>query len=213
MCAGGAVLLLFCLMLVSDAQAQSATDTLEVENPELRRELREMKQRDQQARQALIEKQKSGAQLTLQDVAALKSVDTVNTRRMKSIVEEHGWPSEQLVGKDGADAAFLLVQHADHDPAFQKASLELLREAYEKGEATGRQVALLTDRVLVAEGKPQLYGTQAQIQNGEAVFRPIRDSVHVDQRRAEIGMVPIEEYKQKLREVYLQQTSGDQEEQ
>jgi hypothetical protein len=200
-------------MLVSDAQAQSATDTLEVENPELRRELREMKQRDQQARQALIEKQKSGAQLTLQDVAALKSVDTVNTRRMKSIVEEHGWPSEQLVGKDGADAAFLLVQHADHDPAFQKASLELLREAYEKGEATGRQVALLTDRVLVAEGKPQLYGTQAQIQNGEAVFRPIRDSVHVDQRRAEIGMVPIEEYKQKLREVYLQQTSGDQEEQ
>jgi hypothetical protein len=50
-------------------------------------------------------------------------------------------------------AAWLLVQHADHDPAFQRVCLELLGGAVRAGEADVRHHAYLTDRVLLAEGR------------------------------------------------------------
>lgn len=201
-----------CFLAVSSTHAQSRSDTARVEQPALRHELLEMAKRDQQVRQALIEKQQSGAQLSSRDVARIDSVDRAHTERMKAIIDTHGWPDQQAVGVDGANAAFLLVQHADRDPTFQKASLVLLREAYAEGLATGQQVALLTDRVLVAEGKPQLYGTQAQIQHGEIIFQPIQDSAHVDKRRAEMGLMPLREYQQRMREMYLQPADAEQEE-
>ena len=50
----------------------------------------------------------------------LSAVDAVHTARLKAIVAAHGWPTVAQVGQDGADAAWLLAQHADKDPAFQR---------------------------------------------------------------------------------------------
>jgi len=127
-------------------------------------------------------------------------VDEKNTTRLKELVDRYGWLHEERVGKKGADAAFLIAQHADHDVDFQRRMLEHLREAYDQGNATGQQVALLTDRVRVAEGKPQLYGTQAQFRDGELRFDRIQDSSSVDQRRAKMGLPPLSEYVEKLKE-------------
>jgi hypothetical protein len=52
--------------------------------------------------------------------AKMKAIDEDNTKWLKDIVEKHGWPTNTLVGKDGASAAWLLVQHADADPKFQR---------------------------------------------------------------------------------------------
>jgi hypothetical protein len=57
-----------------------------------------------------------------------------NTARLKEVVAKHGWPGKSLVGEDGAFAAWLLVQHADADAAFQKQRLELMKPLLEKGE-------------------------------------------------------------------------------
>src|SRR5688572_19599729 len=46
--------------------------------------------------------------------------DTARTARMKEILEKHGWPTFDLVGEDGEDAAWAIVQHSDQDPAFQR---------------------------------------------------------------------------------------------
>ena len=59
-----------------------------------------------------------------------------------------------------ADAAWLMAQHAIHDPEFQRECLGLLEAAVWQGEASPRNLAYLTDRVLVHEGRPQRYGTQ-----------------------------------------------------
>lgn len=204
------LLLLVCLVTTAETRAQGVTDTAQVQEPALRQELLDMERTDQQVRQALIEKQQSGTPLTPQDVGEVDSVDTAHTKRMKAIVASYGWPGERLVGRDGADAAFLLVQHADRDPDFQKACLPLLRKAYERGEASGQHVALLTDRVLVADGQPQRYGTQARIEDGTIRFHPIEDSLHVDERRADMGMPPLDVYKQEMRKMYLQQSAAGQ---
>jgi hypothetical protein len=131
-------------------------------------------------------------------------VDEKNTARLKKLVAEHGWLHEGRVGEKGAEAAFIIAQHADHDTDFQKKILKHIQKAYEEENATGQQVALLTDRLRVAEGKPQLYGTQAQFNNGELQFHPIKDSTNIDQRRANMGLPPLSEYAEKLSEEVLQ---------
>jgi hypothetical protein len=95
---------------------------------------------------------------------------------------------------DGEDAAFTLVQHGDADTALQARVLPMLERAYHASEATGQQVALLTDRVATARGAPQEYGTQVKIVGGHAVLKPVRDSANVDARRARVGLPPLREY-------------------
>ena len=60
-----------------------------------------------------------------------ESVDVANTERMKEIIEEIGWPTASKVGAEAANKAWLLVQHADHDPEFQERCLELMSESPE----------------------------------------------------------------------------------
>ena len=101
------------------------------------------------------------------------NVDERHTARMKEIVKQHGWPTNSMVGSDGATAAWLLVQHADHDPKFQRHCLELMKKV-PAGEVSTVDLAYLTDRVLVNEGKKQLYGTQFWMQNGKPGPAPDR---------------------------------------
>ncbi len=117
-------------------------------------------------------------------------------------MDKYGWPGKSLVGKDGANAAWLLVQHADRDPAFQKRCLDLMKEAARKGEVSGQELAYLTDRVRVAQGEKQLYGTQFHTVDGRLVPQPIEDEPNVDKRRKEIGLSTMAEYEKLMHEVY-----------
>jgi hypothetical protein len=128
------------------------------------------------------------------DWDAIGAVDAENLPWLKHVIAEVGWPGKSLVGDDGASAAWLLVQHADQDRVFQRQCLDLLTEAADKGEATVVEVAYLTDRVLLHEGQPQEFGTQAIGQNGRWVPRPLRDPDGVDERRARVGLGPLDEY-------------------
>ena len=121
-------------------------------------------------------------------------IDHDNTEWMKTVIAKHGWPGKNLVGEDGANAAWLFVQHADMDKPFQKQAILLLEAAVAKGEASGQQLAYLSDRVLTGEGKPQRYGTQFHEVDGKLVPQLIEDAAHVDERRANVGLGTLAEY-------------------
>jgi len=168
----------------NDAKLNAAQD------PALRDELLKMMEVDQAARMELI-------RTNFKDEAAaerLRAIDTKNTARLKEVIAQKGWPGKTLVGKRAANAAWLLVQHADLDPAFQKQCLPLLEKAVAAGEAEGEQLAYLTDRVLVAEKKPQRYGSQFHEVDGKLVPQPIEDETRVDERRAAVGLGTLAEY-------------------
>jgi hypothetical protein len=175
----------------------------------LRKELLRMMKEDQEARKQIIEevKQRSrkdgetGKKTNTPAMQKLEALDDKNTKRMKEIVDKHGWPGKSLVGEDGAQAAWLLVQHADRDREFQKRCLALMKAA-PKGEVSPSNLAYLTDRVLVGENKKQLYGTQFRQQGDKMVPQPIEDEANVDQRRKEMGLPPLAEYKKLMEAVY-----------
>ncbi|MCH7603603.1 MAG: hypothetical protein IIB54_12635, partial [Planctomycetes bacterium] len=123
-------------------------------------------------------------------------IDWRNTARMKRIVDEFGWPTRSMVGTDGAKAAWLLAMHADHDTKFQRRCLALMKAAQKRGEALAVHLAYLTDRVHTREGKPQVYGTQNGVIDGIRRYFPIEDLEHVEERRAEVGLPPLGEYRE-----------------
>lgn len=127
-------------------------------------------------------------------------IDAENTQWLKGIVSERGWLTYSDVGVDGGDAAWLIVQHADADTAFQRLCLDLM-STLPKSEVSQTNVAMLTDRVLLAEGNHQIYGTQFVIRESEWVPLRLEDPESVDIRRAEVGLPPMAEYKAMLEAV------------
>ena len=133
---------------------------------------------------------------------ALETVDRANTARLKSLLQKCGWPIASRYGKEAGADAWLLIQHADRDREFQRAALPLLESAVRAGEARGGDLAYLSDRLSVAEGKPQLYGTQFKgIEDCKLVLAPIDSREAVNGRRHAIpGMPTLEAYEEMANE-------------
>lgn len=151
-------------------------------NEELMRELLAMEARDQEAIASGVD-----------EAERRKTLDT-NTARMKEIVGEFGWPTRSLVGRMGSSAAWLLVQHSDRDREFQRKCLELIEPHVHTREVRPSEFAYLTDRVLVGNNEPQVYGTQFRHGENGIEPLPIADAENVDQRRAEVGLEPLDYY-------------------
>jgi hypothetical protein len=121
--------------------------------------------------------------------------DQARTDRLKEIIAEYGWPTIDLVGEKGADAAWVIAQHSDLDPDFQVEALKLIRAAAEKDQASWGNVAYLQDRVAVAKGDKQTYGTQIGCVKGRAkLATPLADPAGVDELRADAGLDPLDVY-------------------
>jgi len=116
------------------------------------------------------------------------------TDRLRKIIARYGWPTFRMVGVDGATAAWVIAQHSDHDPAFQQQALELMRAAAAAGQADPIELAYLEDRTAVNHDRPQVYGTQVTCIDGELAPRPLIDPERVDERRASVGLGPLQEY-------------------
>jgi hypothetical protein len=162
-------------------------------NKELQSELLEIVALDQDLRNRAM-KDMGSQEL----VAQIGEADRRHTRRLREIVEVYGWPGNSLVCTDGAHAAWLLVQHADHNPAFQTDCLEKMIAAG-PDEVDQQNLAYLTDRVRVNTGQPQLYGTQFWIDdNGVFGPRPMENAGRIDEYRTAVGLGPFEEYRQRM---------------
>lgn len=173
---------------------------LAASNTELQKELVSMAKADQEVRNEIITAGWKKAPADL--LEKIKRIDIENTNRLKEIVEQHSWVTQDLVGSEGVSAAFLIVQHSP-DYEFKQSMLPLLKQSFLNGEGvTGQEFALLTDRVLIYQNKPQLYGTQLNIIGGELVFEPILDQENVNHRRAEVGLPSLEKYKKVVAEAY-----------
>jgi uncharacterized protein DUF6624 len=135
-----------------------------------------------------------GGALDSAQIALMARTDSANTAWLKTYVERWGWPTAQHVGREGVEVAFLIVQHATQDTAFMRAMLPAIERAYRRGDLEGGAVAMLTDRLEVKAGRPQIYGTQLSLKDGRWVLDPIADSATVDARRQRLGLPPLADY-------------------
>ncbi|MEM9209341.1 MAG: DUF6624 domain-containing protein, partial [Pseudomonadota bacterium] len=94
-------------------------------NEDLRRKLLAMAAHDEKVRAELID----AGELFGGYHPRMADVHDRNAAALDVIIESLGWPGISLVGKAGGDAAWLIVQHAIAQPAFQRKCLPVLKRA------------------------------------------------------------------------------------
>lgn len=135
-----------------------------------------------------------GAIIRARLMAAAMVEDHENTEWLKRIVAERGWPKRSEVGDDAAGEAWLMVQHADADPAFQLAVLRAMEPLVPSGDVSQTDYAYLYDRVMLKITGKQRYGTQAMCDKGRRLSQPLEDEKAVNRLRAAVGLAPVAEY-------------------
>ena len=123
----------------------------------------------------------------------LRVVDASNMKKIEAIISQHGYPGKSLVGEPTNEAAWYVIQHSQRIEHY----FPLIEEAGKKNELPFTLVAKMQDRLLVQQGREQLYGTQGQCdvpkgtatasQKPDCYIWPIADPAHVNERRKQAG--------------------------
>ena len=133
-------------------------------------------------------------------------LDSVNLIKVTEIINKNGWPGEEIIGWHGSSALWVVFQHSTLEN--QEKYLPLMREAVKKGKARSAQLALLEDRILVRNGKEQIYGTQAGTDSlGIYKIWPIKDERNVNKLRFSVGLGPLQWYAKQIGLRYTSQKS------
>lgn len=202
-------LLLACTLVLSTLPAVALSNPEADHLEAVRTDLLDLARRDREARDALVSAWepdgKGGFRIDGDIMNAVKAIDAESKAYLQALVGDMGWPTMDQVGEDGSGAAWLLIQHATDDLNFQVEVLELMEPLLEEEQVLPRHYALLKDRVLLAQGKPQVYATQFQ-DDGSGVLRPQAtvDWEGVEARRLAMGLPPLETYARSLTESYGQ---------
>lgn len=124
--------------------------------------------------------------------------DSINLIKVIKILDEKGWVGKNVVGTQGNQTLFLVIQHSDLK--YQQKYLPMMREAVKNGNANPGNLAYLEDRVALREGKKQIYGSQSSMNKKTNKIRisPMIDPDNVDKRRAEVGLGTMAEYAAKM---------------
>lgn len=171
-----------------------------VENKALQMELIRMYVDDQATRGNIMEDVISRHNIKRAEITenGAAGVEVKNRNRLKEIFSEHGFPTRKLVGKEAMHGVFILIQHADGDKEWQKSQLPNIEKAVRDGDMDGQSYAYLYDRIKINGREMQRYGTQfAKVDpiNKTVELAPTEDLEHLDKRRMEIGMMPVDMYK------------------
>ncbi len=137
-----------------------------------------------------------------------KEITRLNTLQLKGVLNESGWPKISVYGADADKAAFLITQHADSDPNFQKEVLGLIELLVASRETDGENYALLFDRVQLAQKQTQKYGSQGACNGKRWVSSPIVSILPVDLERATLGMEPPKNYNLRAAKLYCNSVKG-----
>ncbi|WP_281616185.1 DUF6624 domain-containing protein [Flammeovirga sp. SubArs3] len=119
--------------------------------------------------------------------------DSLNTILVSELLDKYGWIGKDKIGETANSTLFLVIQHSSKEIRLKY--IPLLREAVKNKKAKKRQLALMEDRLNLEYGKPQVYGSQVSLNHkGKNYVFPIDDPETVNERRAEMGLEPIEDY-------------------
>ncbi len=122
------------------------------------------------------------------------NIDRGNLIKVVSLIEKCGMPTLKEVNQEEMSAIWLVFQHANN--YHRKQYLPQLKKSAQNGDLRMSQMALMEDRILMTDGKPQIYGSQISQnrENGGWMIYELQNPETVDKRRAEVGLGPLNEY-------------------
>lgn len=136
------------------------------------------------------------------DIKKVEATDRADGTTAHAIFAKYGLPTFAMVGPEAAEGFATVIQH--QPLAFQKQVLPQMRTAAAAGQISAESYAMLLDRVESNSGERQTYGENfVCASDGKGKPAPIADPEHVDRRRAEMGLMPLELYGKVLGQLYM----------
>lgn len=138
---------------------------------------------------------RTGSAFWAQRLATANAVmtDARSTLALRELLKTWDWIDRHRFGSSVSSHAWILAQHADDHPDFQREVLARMEPHLENGGVRPRDYAYLWDRVAVNTGELQRYGTQPMDTcnaDGTLDLKPMEDPEQVDARRATMGLGP-----------------------
>jgi hypothetical protein len=151
-------------------------------NPKLRDQIEELFKTDQAVRQNKDF-----------DAKKMQEIDRRDAVQVRAIFAKYGVPTYRMVGPEAAKDFVVLVEHQPLE--FMREVLPQLKQNVAAGQADPANYATMFDRVQTDEHKPQRYGMNfICTPDGRLAPSAIEDVAHLDQRRAEMGLLPMRLY-------------------
>lgn len=117
-----------------------------------------------------------------------------NIIRIKEILALYDWPPKAVIGVQGNNTICNVLQHADQET--RESYIPQMKQAVLDGELGVRWLVRAEDRLATDKGELQIYGGQMKYYPETKSFNvwPVFEPEHIDARRAEIGLEPIEQF-------------------
>lgn len=115
-----------------------------------------------------------------------------NEAKLLELLDKYGWPTTSEVTEYAAAGAALIINHSSFE--LRQKYFPMLEAAFKNGEAQPLRYAKMKDRLLVEQGKKQVYGTQIKFEHLIREPFPILNPAFVDKRRKAIGLDPLSPY-------------------
>lgn len=133
--------------------------------------------------------------------------DSLNLIKVEKIIKKNGYPGKKMVGNQLSTAVWYVIQHSEL-PVMEK-YYPLITKACEEGDLDQKYAAMMEDRILMYQGKEQIYGTQGagrlfinpetKQEEWTNFLWPIKNPETVNERRKSVGInVTIEDYLKSL---------------
>ena len=107
------------------------------------------------------------------------SVFASNYAKASFMFSLSGYPGYDRVGEEGSHNFWMIVQHSDSWPEFQKEVLVAMGKEVKRNNAAPADYAYLIDRVRINAGQKQVYGTQFEFDSEEGKYQlrlPVDDA-------------------------------------
>lgn len=130
-------------------------------------------------------------------------IQKYNQKDLEKLLDKKGWPRIKDVGREAAMGAYLVIQHSNSE--LQRKFLPDVKKVCEADELGWERYALMYDRALFNDNKPQKYGTHTMYneKTGKEELYPLENEKKVNEWRREIGLQPLEEYLKQFNIQYL----------
>ncbi len=132
--------------------------------------------------------QKYRANPTVDTWPLQSAIDSANMDYIAKIIEEHGYPGTSLVGNQAGSVAWYVIQHSNKISTY----IDQIKKAAETKELPYHLYAMMLDRSLMEQHKPQLFGTQGMsyfvgTPQEISLIWPIDNPEEVNERRTKAG--------------------------
>ena len=134
------------------------------------------------------------------------SIFSKHKKRVESLFNKFGFLGINELGKSGTYDFWLIVQHSDEFPEFQRKVLKSMKKELKKENANPQNYAYLQDRVNANSGKKQVFGTQVEYtENGQAKAKNgLVDSLNIDKLRKKYNLEPLKKYLNEMTEMHFE---------